>query len=103
MLIGGTKIRTNTIQIGELSIGTVIEKAQQPLQPRVGVSVDVFRHLVVHKGIILMADDAAGVGDLGDVASTVTFVGTASVPNLIVESGSEVLLCCPFRPTRSTY
>ena len=41
------------------------QETQQPLQPRVGVLVDMFRHLVIHKGIVLVADDAAGVGDLG--------------------------------------
>lgn len=79
------------------------QEAQQPLQPWISVLIDMLRHLVVHEGIVLVADDAAGIGHLGDVARPLTFVGAAPVPDLIVESGSEVLLCCPFKPTRSTY
>ena len=60
-------------------------------------------HLVIHEGVILVANNASGVGDLGDIARAITFVGAATVPNLIVESGSEVLLSAPSSPIRFKY
>ena len=81
----------------------MIQKAKETAQTRVGVFVDMFRHLVIHKGIVLVADDAPRISHLGDIARALTLVRATSMPHLIIESGSEVLLCCPFRPTRSTY
>ena len=73
------------------------QETQQPLQPRVGVLVDMFRHLVIHKGIVLVADDAPRISHLGDIARALTLVRATSMPHLIIESGSEVLLCLPLQ------
>ena len=45
----------------------------------------MFRHGVVHEGVVLVTDDPSSIGDLGDVPRSITLVGTAAVPDLIVK------------------
>ena len=45
----------------------------------------MFRHGVVHERVVLVTDDPSSIGDLGDVPRSVTLVGTAAVPDLIVK------------------
>lgn len=40
-----------------------------------------------------MANNAPGIGDLGDIACAITFVGAATVPNLIVQPGTKLIQC----------
>jgi len=62
----------------------MIQEAKETAQTRVGVLVDMFRHLVIHKGIVLVADDAPGISHLRDIARALTLVRTTSMPHLIV-------------------
>ena len=69
----------------DLAVGPMRQKSQQTPPPLVGAAVDVLGHLVVHKGKKLVADDAAGIGDLGHIAGALALVGAAAVPDLVVE------------------
>ena len=75
----------------------MIQEAKETAQTRVGIFVDMFRHLVIHKGIVLVANDAPCISHLGDIAGALTLVRATSMPHLIIESGSEVLLCLPLQ------
>lgn len=76
-----------------LSIRPVIQEAQQAFQSGVGVFVDMLGHLIIHKWVVLVADHTPAIGYLGDVAGAVATIGTPSMPDLIVELGTELLLC----------
>ena len=45
----------------------------------------MFRHGIVHEGIVFVADNSSSIGDLSDVSGSVTLVGTTAMPNLIVK------------------
>ncbi len=69
----------------KLSVIAARQKTQQPLEARISTFVNVFGHLVIHKRKILVADEAARVGDLRHHARAARSVGRAPVPDLIVE------------------
>src|SRR5579871_5845252 len=70
---------------GILPICTGGEEAEETFEAGIGVGIDVFRHLVVHKRIVLVPDEAAGVTHLCDIAHPVAEVWAAPMPYLIVE------------------
>ena len=61
------------------------QKPENPPQSVIGAVIDLLRHGVVHKRVILMPDDAPPVSDLREVARALAAVGAAPMPDLIVE------------------
>ena len=45
----------------------------------------MFRHGVIHEGIVLVTDNTSSIGNLGDISDSITLVGTTAMPDLIVE------------------
>ena len=68
----------------DLAVGPMRQKSQQAPPPLVGVAVDVLRHLVVHTGKKLVADDATGIGS-ESYSGCVARAGPAAMPDLIIE------------------
>ena len=75
-----------------LSVSTVVEKTNEAFEPGAGVFVNMFGHLVVHEGKVFVAYNATAIGDLCDVAVSLTFIGPTSVPDLVVEDDDATSL-----------
>src|SRR5205823_14676555 len=64
------------------SVGSTGEEPEQALEARIGVGVDMVRHLIIHERKVFVPNDAAGVAHLGDAASAMAPVGGAPMPKL---------------------
>src|SRR5947209_19690688 len=67
------------------SVGSTGEEPKQALEARIGVGVDMFRHLIIHERKVFVSNNAAGVAHLGDAAGAMAPVGGASMPHLVVK------------------
>ena len=68
-----------------LAVGAVIEEAEKAFESGIGISVDPFGHVVIHKWVILVAYYAPAIGNLRDVSIAIALIGASAMPYLVVE------------------
>ena len=68
-----------------ISLGATVQEAEEAFQAGIGILVDMLGHGVVHEGVVFVTDHPTGIGDLGDIPGSLASIGSATVPDLIVE------------------
>ena len=63
----------------------MIKETEQPLQSGIRVLVDMLRHVIIHERIVFVANHAATISNLRDIAGSPATIFASVMPHLIVE------------------